>query len=123
MSNGNTFKLKTESRRSKGLFALIAEYFNVDGLFADGVPLSIVPKALFIALLLLVYVYNSHQGDRMARQITVLSSEVEDLRTDFTTLQSEWMIQTRRSQLIDRAKSMGLIESQEPPFKIIAEKE
>jgi hypothetical protein len=118
MSTGNTFKVKKEAPQGRGIFALIASYFNVDGLFGEGVPVGMVPKALFIALLMLVYIFNSHQGDRMARQITALQSEVEDLRTDFTTLQSEWMTETRRSRLIEKAKTLGLVESAEPPFKI-----
>lgn len=118
MSKGNTFKVKADTRKARGIFALIGSYLNVDSIFGEGVPVSMVPKALFIALLMLVYIFNSHQGDRMARQIASLQSEVEDLRTDFTTLQSEWMTETRRSRLIEKAKSLGLVESTEPPFKI-----
>lgn len=123
MSNGNTFKGKADARKNRGIFALIGSYFNVDGIFGEGVPVSMVPKALFIALLMLVYIFNSHQGDRMARQIASLQSEVEDLRTDFTTLQSEWMTETRRSRLIEKAKTLGLVESTEPPFTILEKPE
>jgi cell division protein FtsL len=123
MIKGNTFKVKADDRKNRGIFALIGSYFNVDGIFGEGVPVSMVPKALFVALLMLVYIFNSHQGDRMARQIASLQSEVEDLRTDFTTLQSEWMTETRRSRLIEKAKALGLVESTEPPFKILEQPE
>lgn len=123
MSKGNTFKVKAETRKARGFFALIGSYLNVDGIFGEGVPVHMVPKALFVALLMLVYIFNSHQGDRMARKIASLQSEVEDLRTDYTTLQSEWMTETRRSRLIEKAKTLGLIESTEPPFKILNQPE
>lgn len=121
MSTGNTFKLKGGAQKKWSIFTLISTYLPMDGLFEDGVPVKALPKVLFVVLLGIIYIWNTHQADKMARQLSSLTTQVEDLRTDYTTLKSEWMIRTKRSELTKRATSLGLIESIEPPFKIIVQ--
>ncbi|MFM8741301.1 MAG: FtsL-like putative cell division protein, partial [Cytophagales bacterium] len=43
----------------------------------------------------------------------------EDLRADFTTLKSDVMFASKQSEVARRVKSMGLVESLTPPYKIV----
>jgi phage shock protein A len=67
------------------------------------------------------YIGNSHYADKTIRKIDKLEQEVEDLRADYTTLKSEYMFASKQSEVAKRVKKLGLVESQEPPFKIVIE--
>jgi len=48
----------------------------------------------------------------------VTSTEVEDLRADFTTLKAELMFASKQSEVAKKVKEQGLEESMSPPYKI-----
>jgi cell division protein FtsL len=118
----NTIRIKEGKQGKWSLFSAISTNFKLEGLFEEGLPTRFLPKVLFIALLAVVYIWNSHMADKMVRQIDKLSVEVEDLRADFTTLKSNYMVQSKRSEVKKRVESLGLEESKEPPYKIIVKK-
>ena len=122
MKSGNTIRIKDAKQKRWSLFSVLSGYFKLDGLFGEGLPTRYLPQALFISLLAIIYIYNTHMADRMARNIDKLTLEVEDLRADFTTLKSEYMVQSKRSEISKRVAPIGLELSKEPPFKILVDK-
>ena len=81
-----------------------------------------LPKVLFVMLLLVIYIGNTHYGERTTREINRAQSEVEDLRADYTTLKADVMFSSKQSEVARRTREMGLRESLNPPFKIVVEK-
>ena len=69
----------------------------------------------------LVYVWNTHYAERSIRQIDQLETEVEGLRADVTTMEAEVMYGSKQSEVAKKVKALGLVESKEPPYKIITE--
>ena len=100
------------------LFSLLDRMTSVDGLFREGLPVQFLPHLLFIMLLTLLYIGNTHYGNRMNRNIQRLKQETEDLRADYTTLKSDYMEASKQSEVARKVAAFGLVESSSPPFRI-----
>ena len=90
----------------------------MDGLFREGLPVRFLPYLLFVMLLVLLYIGNTHYGNRMNRNIQRLKQETEDLRADYTTLKSDYMEASKQSEVARKVAAIGLVESSSPPFRI-----
>ena len=100
------------------LFSLLDRFTGLDGLFREGLPVRYLPKLLFVMALTLLYIGNTHYGNRMNRNIQRLKQETEDLRADYTTLKSDYMEASKQSEVARKVAAIGLIESSSPPFRI-----
>ncbi|MBU6122199.1 FtsL-like putative cell division protein [Hymenobacter siberiensis] len=105
-------------RSSWSLFSLLDRATSVDGLFREGLPVRFLPHLLFVMLLVLLYIGNTHYGNRMNRNIQRLKQETEDLRADYTTLKSDYMEASKQSEVARKVAAIGLVESSSPPFRI-----
>ncbi len=103
---------------SWSLFSLLDRFTNLDGLFREGLPVRYLPKLLFVMGLTLLYIGNTHYGNRMNRGIQRLKQETEDLRADYTTLKSDYMEASKQSEVARKVAAIGLVESSSPPFRI-----
>ncbi|MGY3090329.1 hypothetical protein ACVWYF_003384 [Hymenobacter sp. UYAg731] len=109
---------ETAPRSSWSLFSLLDRATSVDGLFREGLPVRFLPHLLFTMLLVLLYIGNTHYGNRMNRNIQRLKQETEDLRADYTTLKSDYMEASKQSEVARKVAAIGLVESSSPPFRI-----
>jgi hypothetical protein len=100
------------------LFSLLDRFTGLDGLFREGLPVRFLPKLLFVMLLILLYIGNTHYGNRMNRNIQRLKQQTEDLRADYTTLKSDYMEASKQSEVARKVAAIGLVESSSPPFRI-----
>ncbi len=100
------------------LFSLLDRFTGLDSFFEEGLPVKYLPKLLFVMLLTLLYIGNTHYGNRMNRNIQRLKLETEDLRADYTTLSSDYMEASKQSEVARKVAAIGLIESSSPPFRI-----
>ncbi len=105
-------------KSSWSLFSLLDRMTSVDGLFREGLPVRFLPHLLFIMALTLLYIGNTHYGNRMNRSIQRLKQETEDLRADYTTLKSDYMEASKQSEVARKVAAFGLVESSSPPFRI-----
>ncbi len=108
----------TRLKSSWSLFSLLERVTSVDGLFREGLPVRFLPHLLFVMLLTLLYIGNTHYGNRMNRNIQRLKQETEDLRADYTTLKSDYMEASKQSEVARKVAAFGLVESSSPPFRI-----
>ena len=105
-------------RSTWSLFSLLDRVTSMDGLFSEGLPVRFLPHLLFVMLLTLLYIGNTHYGNRMSRNIQKLKQETEDLRADYTTLKSDYMEASKQSEVARKVAAIGLVESSSPPFRI-----
>jgi hypothetical protein len=57
----------------------------------------------------------------MIRKIEKLQQEVEDVRADVTTLEAEFMLSSKQSEVAKKIAPLGIVEIDEPPIKIIVD--
>ena len=120
----NKFKIGTNSDSSgsgSSIFSTIESKVKLESYFEAGFPVKYLPKIIFVLLLSLIYISNTHYAEKTTRKINQLQSDVEDIRADYTTLKADLMFASKQSEVARRVKSIGLKESLNPPYKIIVE--
>lgn len=102
----------------------VIDFMSGDFLAGENVVRNL-PFLFFISFLALLYIANGYVAEGTVRDINKLSNEMKELRSEYITTQSELMYTTKQSELIKilNQKEMGLIESFEPPKKIVVTKE
>lgn len=122
---GNKFKINPTKKEGKSpggsLFSGIEKRLKLESYFEEGFPVQYLPKILFVMLLGLLYISNTHYAEKTVRQINAIQADVEDLRADYTTLKSDLMFASKQSEVARKVKALGLKESLRPPFKIEVE--
>jgi hypothetical protein len=117
----NKFKVKPKGKSkgiTRGIFAGLEGRLKLENYFEEGFPVKYLPKILFVMTLGLVYISNTHYGEKTVRKINNIQAEVEDLRADYTTLKADLMFASKQSEVAKKVKDLDLIESLKPPFKI-----
>jgi len=75
-------------------------------------------KMFYLLLFLIIYISNQHSVEKQIREINKLEKEVEELRTDYITLNNNYMFSRKESEILKRVKEIGLENSKLPPEKI-----
>ncbi|HAC23779.1 MAG TPA: hypothetical protein DCE81_02565 [Cytophagales bacterium] len=115
----NEARLKPSQAGGPSLFSGLEKRLKLESYFEEGFPVQYLPKILFVMVLGLLYISNTHHAERTTRAINRAQTEVEDLRADYTTLKSDVMFASKQSEVARRVKEIGLKESLGPPYKIV----
>ena len=122
----NKFKIEVKEAKSAspgtGVFSGFEKKLKLESYFEEGFPVQYVPKILFVLILGLFYIGNTHHAEKTVRKINNIQAEVEDLRADYTTLKSDLMFSSKQSEVARKVKAYGLKESFKPPHKVVVEK-
>ena len=120
----NKFKIKQKVKSkglAKGIFSGIERRLKLENYFEEGFPVKYLPKILFVMVIGLIYISNTHYAEKTVRRINNIQAEVEDLRADYTTLKSDLMFASKQSEVAKKVKAFELKESLKPPFKVEVE--
>ncbi len=124
---GNEARVKPEVKapasNGTSLFSGMEKRMKLETYFEEGFPVQYLPKILFVMLLSLIYISNTHYAEKTTRAIDRAQSEVEDLRADYTTLKADVMFASKQSEVARRVKELGLKESLRPPFKVVVDED
>ena len=120
-ARGNQPRVKVSTGGGPGLFSGIERRLKLENYFEEGFPVQYLPKILFVMVLGLLYISNTHNAEKTVRRIDQIHAEVEDLRADYTTLKSDLMFASKQSEVARKVKAMGLKESLKPPTKIVVD--
>ena len=75
-----------------------------------------IPFFLFLALLAVLYIYNGHYSDKMARKINATEKHIKELEYEYKTVKSEVIFRSKASELIKAVEPLGLKELTTPPI-------
>ena len=81
-----------------------------------------LPFVLFVTLLLVLYIASAHSAEKKIRQIQNAQKEVKSLRWEYMSLQSDYMQQTKRSEIVRVASDINLSVPRQQIKKIIIPK-
>ena len=119
----NTFRANQQEEKAststgKSLFTPLERSLQLEKYFEDGFPVRHLPRVLFVFMLGLIYIGNTHFAEQTVYNINKAQTQVEDLRADFTTLKAQLMYSSKQSEVAVKVKPQGLEESVVPPTKI-----
>lgn len=119
----NTYKKKTREKTPGKGFRWIDIPLNFWVPSDPSGPTRYLPHVFFLAAMGIFYIANTHQAEKMVRLNNRLEIEVENLRSDYTTLKSEYDAYTSKQSLIaEKAKALKLKESNGSIRKIVIQK-
>ncbi|MBX2963950.1 MAG: hypothetical protein KF687_15670 [Cyclobacteriaceae bacterium] len=122
----NKFRIepKVKSSRSigNGMFSRLEKKLKLENYFEEGFPVQHLPKMIFVMVLGLIYISNTHYAEKTVRKINAMQAEVEDLRADYTTRKSDLMFASKQSEVARKVNSYGIKESLKPPYKVVVKK-
>lgn len=90
-----------------------------EGVISKESATDLLPFVVFIAFLAMIYIGNRHFAENNIRDIDKLSKEVKELSWDFKTLKADLMLKSTQTEVAKVVDSLGLIEPDEPPKKIV----
>ncbi len=67
-----------------------------------------LPFLLFLAVIALVYIANSHLAEKKVRRINKLSSEIKELKWEYLSVKSELMFRSKLSEVSKAVEPLGL---------------
>jgi cell division protein FtsL len=77
-----------------------------------------LPFVLFLSGILLVYIFLTHRTERKIRKIEKLNREVKELYSEYITLQTEILNNSRSTNLEQKMLNQGIKPAVQPPIII-----
>lgn len=114
----NKFRVETKQETGKGVFSGLERKLKLENYLEEGFPVHNLPKIIFIMVLGIFYISNTHYAEKTVRKINNLQAEVEDMRADYTTMKSDLMFASKQSEVARKVRLYGIEESLKPPYKI-----
>lgn len=111
---------KSKKQRKRSSISLLNTINRIDNLVENGIPTNYIPHLIFLAVLGIFYIGNSHFAENMIRQTNKLESQVENLRSHYTSRKVEFMYSSKQSEIVKSVqdKNLKLDESNKNLYKI-----
>lgn len=93
-------------------------------LFTEGVvskesATGMLPFLIFLCVLGMIYIANSHMAVKNIRDIDRLNKEVKELSWEYKSLKADLMFKSKQTEVEAKVDTLGLRALIEPPKKII----
>lgn len=101
-----------------------SSYVFFKKLFTEGVvskeaATEMLPFLIFLSVLCMLYIANSHMAVKNVRKIDQLSKEVKELSWEYKSLKADLMFKSKLTEVAKKVDTLGIKELTEPPKKII----
>jgi len=80
---------------------------------------AMMPFLIFLSLLTMLYIANSHMAVKNIRDIDKLSKEVKELSWEYKSLKADLMFKSKLTEVAKKVDTLGIKELIEPPKKIV----
>lgn len=114
-------KLKPETEEDKGTGSSKAFFKKLltEGVVTKEAATEMLPFLLFLSVLCMLYIANSHMAVKNIRSIDKLSKEVKELSWEYKSLKADLMFKSKLTEVAKKVDTLGIKELTEPPRKII----
>jgi hypothetical protein len=80
---------------------------------------EMLPFLLFLSLLCMLYIANSHMAMKNNRNIDKLNKEVKELSWEYKSLKADLMFKSKLTEVAKQVDTLGIRELTEPPKRIV----
>lgn len=98
-------------------FMNVFEWFDRDQIVRN------IPFILYVTVLVMFYIANTYYAERLIRQTDKARAALRERSAEFVSTRSQMMFETQQSEVAKSTASVGLVESKEPPHKLIIKAE
>lgn len=85
--------------------------------------LTQLPFLYFMMALSMLYIANNYYAEKTFKETRNVETELKELRSEYITVASELMNESKQSAVAKKVESIGIKESTVPPKKIIVKVE
>jgi hypothetical protein len=93
--------------------------FLTDGVVSKEAATEALPFLIFISVLCMLYIANSHMAMKNIRDIDKLNKEVKELSWEYKSLKADLMFKSKLTEVAKKVDTLGIKELTEPPIKIV----
>lgn len=113
-------RLKEPKKRKDSESAnLFFKKLFIEGVVSKEAATEMLPFLVFLSLLTMLYIANSHMAVNNIRDIDKLSKEVKELSWEYKSLKADLMFKSKLTEVAKKVDTLGIKELTEPPKKII----
>jgi hypothetical protein len=109
-------KVKKTAPESENL--LFKKLFT-EGVVSKEYATQMLPYIIFLAMLCMLYIANSHMAIKNIRKIDQLNKEVKELSWEYKSLKADLMFKSKLTEVAKKVDTLGIKELTEPPKKIL----
>jgi len=77
-----------------------------------------IPFFLFLSVIAVLYIFNGHYADKLARKIAASEKNIKELQYEYKTVQSDVIFRSKASELVKAVEPLGLKELKAPPLQL-----
>lgn len=78
-----------------------------------------MPYFLFLVLLAMIYISNTHSVEATFKQIDKVKNELKEIRWNYMSAKSDLMYKSKQTEVAKAVEPLGLKEITHPPKKIM----
>ncbi|WP_316792263.1 FtsL-like putative cell division protein [Pedobacter frigoris] len=109
-------KVKKKEPSTENLF--FKKLFT-EGVVSKEAATEMLPFLIFLSVLCMLYIANSHMAVKNIRNIDKLNKEVKELSWEYKSLKADLMFKSKLTEVAKKVDTLGIKELIEPPKKII----
>jgi len=115
---------ETDMSLSKKLSSLSKEFLRMDfnKMLKPENLVANMPFFLFLALLAMIYIGNTHSVEKIFKQIDKTKNELKEIRWNYMSAKSDLMFKSKQTEVAKAVETLGLREITDPPKKIVVDK-
>ena len=91
----------------------------VEGVVSKESATDMLPFLIFLCVLVMIYIANSHMAMKNIRAIDNLNKEVKELNWEYKSLKADLMYKSKLTEVAAKVDTLGLKELVEPPKKLV----
>lgn len=112
---------KIKEPKKEGSATAFFRKLFVDGAVSKETATDMLPYLIFLCVLGMVYIANSHMAVKNIRDIDRISKEVKELSWEYKSLKADLMFKSKMTEVAKKVDTLGLKELIEPPKKIVVQ--
>ena len=109
---------KDDAGQKMGAKTFFKKLFTEGGVSKEAAT-EMLPFLLFLCLLCMLYIGNSHIAMKNIRAIDKLNKEVKELSWEYKSLKADLMFKSKLTEVAKKVDTLGVKTLTEPPKKIV----
>jgi len=111
--------IKVKAKKESGPENQFFKKLFTEGVVSKESATEMLPFLIFLSLLCMLYIANSHMAVKNIRNIDKLNKEVKELSWEYKSLKADLMFKSKLTEVAKKVDTLGIKELTEPPKKIV----
>lgn len=109
----------TVKKKDPGTENMFFKKLFTEGVVSKEAATEMLPFLIFLSVLCMLYIGNSHMAVKNVRNIDQLNKEVKELSWEYKSLKADLMFKSKLTEVAKKVDTLGIKELTEPPKKIV----